>query len=168
MSGSRQHFSRKRLRLSLDSSELQTEMYLLNQAAAILIYGTALDLVDTRRLVLQQAGFAVTVSSELERTIELLAARPFDLFLLCHSLSAFECEQALVQAHALRPTGKNLVLCKALSNRPEGRGDVHLEMLVSPQMLIDTARALTAGVGEGSRGGEEASRRSAAAQPLGI
>ena len=118
----------------------------MNGSASILIFGSAPQLIETRGLVLKHAGFDVTIESSLERTLELLARRPFDLFLLCHSLSVSDCEVALSQAHALRPGMKNLILCKPLSRRPKAERDTHLVAFASPENLIAAARDLTAGI----------------------
>ncbi len=116
----------------------------MSNSPTILIYGSAPDLIDTRRLVLKHAGFDVTVSLSLNHTTELLTARPFDLLLLCHSLFSSDCESALVQSDALRPETKRLILCKPLSNRLHTDRDTYLVAFASPDTLIAAVRDLTA------------------------
>ena len=118
----------------------------MNHLPSILIYGSAPDLIETRQWVLEHAGFDVTVSLSLKRTTELLAGRSFDLFVLCHSLSPSDCEDALSQARDLRSPTKNLILCKALSLRHKTHNDAYLDTFASPEALIASARELTAHV----------------------
>ncbi len=75
----------------------------LNGSPHTLIYGSARDLIETRRLVLEHSGFDVTVTLDLEEARALLLERAFDLFILCHSLSHSNCTTALSLAHSLRP-----------------------------------------------------------------
>ena len=117
-------------------------------STSILIFGTAFDLLHTRQLVLQHAGFEVTVALSFESVTQHLTASPFDLFVLCHSLSSAVCQRALEQAHSRYPAMKNLILCKALSDRPQPAHDAYLNEFVSPRTLIAAARELTTTVEE--------------------
>ena len=113
---------------------------------SILVFGSAPDLLNTRRLVLQHAGFDVTVSLSLDRTTELLVSRPFDLFILCHSLSSPACESALQVAHTACPKTRNLVLLKMNTVRKLAEDDTLLAAFASPQALIAAARSMTSSV----------------------
>jgi len=77
---------------------------------SILIYGYDIDLLDTRRLVLEQAGFNVEVLTRLTDLEEMASAHEADLLILCHSLSSRECESALKLAHSGQRALKCLVL----------------------------------------------------------
>ena len=118
----------------------------MNDHPIILIFGSAPELIETRRLVLRHAGFDVTVSLSLGGVAELLASQTFDLFILCHSLSSSQCESALLQARTLRPTTKNLILSKALTSRVTSEHDTVLTAFASPQALIAAATSLTSHV----------------------
>ncbi len=122
----------------------------MNNSPSVLIFGKDLDLIGTRQLVLQYAGFDVMVASSLDQALRLLASRSFNLFLLCHSLSSADYENALRQAHALRPETKNLVLTNTLTNRTVDKRDNLLAAFPFPQTLIAAANLLTGSVG--SRG----------------
>ena len=118
----------------------------MNHLPSILIFGSAPDLIETRRLVLKHAGFHVTVSLSLDRVTDLLASRDFDLFILCHSLSPSQSESALLEVHTLRPKTKNLILSKALTSRVTDKDDTVLAAFASPQALIAAANSLTSHV----------------------
>ncbi len=112
--------------------------------AHILVYGQDSALLETRKLVLQHAGFDVTVALEMQTAEEKLAAQPFDLFILCHSLSLRNCEEALALTHTLRSGMKNLILSTALSGCSGGAGDVTLSAFANPRTLIETVNKLSA------------------------
>ena len=114
----------------------------MNHLPSILIFGSAPDLIETRRLVLKHAGFDVTVSLSLDHVTDLLASRDFDLFILCHSLSPSQSESALLEVHTLRPKTKNLILSKALTSRVTDKDDTVLAAFASPQTLIAAAKSL--------------------------
>ena len=54
------------------------------------MYGRDITLLDTRRLVLQMAGFVVHVTDELEEVQAQLAADPaaYELLIVCHTAPA--------------------------------------------------------------------------------
>ena len=113
----------------------------------ILVYGQDSALLETRKLVLEHAGFDVTVAVEMQAAKEKLAARTFDLFILCHSLSLRNCEEALALTHSLPPGMKNLILSTALSGCSGGAGDVTLSAFADPRTLIETVSQLSAKAG---------------------
>ena len=115
----------------------------MNISPSILIFGSAPDLLETRRLVLQYSGFDVTVSHSMFHTTELLISHSFNLFILCHSLSSRECESALQLAHSVRPQTKNLLLSKGSISRKIAEHDTLLDAFTSPQNLIAAAKSLT-------------------------
>ena len=115
----------------------------MNSSPSILIFGNAPELLETRRLVLQHAGFDVTVSLSLSHATELLISCSFDLFILCHSLSSRECESALRLAHSASPQTKNLLLSKGYLSRKVAEDDTLLASFASPLTLIAAARSLT-------------------------
>ena len=78
--------------------------------AQILVYRQDSLLLETRKLVLQHAGFVVTVALELQTTKDLIAERTFDLFILCHSLTPKNCEAALALTRSLHSGMKDLIL----------------------------------------------------------
>ena len=115
----------------------------LNIPPSILIYGSAPDLIETRRLVLAYSGFDVDIALNMESVSELLTSRSFDLFILCHSLCPSDCESALKEVHSLRPEMKNLILSTVLSGCTGTGLDAHLTAYAAPEDLIAIAKDLT-------------------------
>ena len=79
-------------------------------ASTILIYGHDRTLLDTRRWVLEKAGFQVFTVGKMENAAKIVADERIDLLLLCHTLTAEERRAALVAATAHRPGTKRLVM----------------------------------------------------------
>ena len=111
--------------------------------ARILVYGLDPSLLQTRRLVLQHAGFDVTVATQLQTVEELLATQNFQLFILCHSLTLPICHGALALAHSVGSGLKNLILSTALSECQAGAGDAALSAFCDPQTLIKVVGQLS-------------------------
>ena len=83
---------------------------MMDSPPSILIYGRDDDLLETRRLVLQQAGFQAWTVTNLADAEKITIMRPGGLLILCHSLSIEECEKALAMAHSRQAGMRNLVL----------------------------------------------------------
>ena len=111
--------------------------------ARVLIYGRDPVLLETRRLVLLHSGFDVKVALQLQETVDLLATRSFDLFILCHSLSSKDCEHALTLAHSLHPSLRNLILDAPLAGCSGGAEDTKLSAFTDPETLLDTVNQLS-------------------------
>jgi hypothetical protein len=109
----------------------------------ILILGSNVLLLETRRLLLQRAGFDVTATRDLHTALALLASDSFEVFILCHSLSPHEVETALTLAHSLPVSTRNLVMTCPLSHRPAAPTDEVLGAFIRPQTLIETVHQLS-------------------------
>jgi hypothetical protein len=72
---------------------------------SILVYGRDTCLLQTRGLVLQQAGYRVAV---VQDWFETHAHKTIDLVILCHSLTAQQRREALVAPSDQWPTAKKL------------------------------------------------------------
>ena len=83
-------------------------------AFTVLIYGHDRTLLDTRRWVLETAGFRVFTVGKMENAAKIVADEQIDLLLLCHTLTAEERRAALAAATALRPGTKRLVMMTTL------------------------------------------------------
>jgi DNA-binding NtrC family response regulator len=79
------------------------------QEAAVLIYGRDPSLLETRRQVLLRGGFRVVAISQF---IELthLQAIEFDVFVLCHTLSSKDQQEAIAVSHAANPVLQTVVM----------------------------------------------------------
>ena len=108
----------------------------------ILIYGYDIDLLHTRRLVLQQAGFNVDVLTRLKDVEEIAATHEADLLILCHSLSPDECKKALKLAHSRQRALKCLVLVTRAPVCRLGEGDELLSSFDGPGALVSAVTKL--------------------------
>jgi DNA-binding NtrC family response regulator len=77
---------------------------------SILLYGHYPTLLQTRRWILENAGFRAWTAAQQAEVEKILSAETIDLLILGHTLSAKDCERALAAAHRLRPRMKTLVL----------------------------------------------------------
>ena len=109
----------------------------------VLVYGHDLALLETRRLLLEHAGFAVTIALDHRTATDLLTAQSFDLFILCHSLSLKDCEGALEFTRSLHPGVKNLILSTAVTGCSGDTGDATLSAFAGPRTLIETVNQLS-------------------------
>ena len=112
----------------------------------ILIHGADPTLLETRRLVLARAGFAVeTVSDKSNLTGLLQALRP-DLLVVCSSLS-LDSQQADVRAaHAIRPRLRCVVVSPLPLNASEiGDADVVFHPFEgAASFIVEVQRLLSA------------------------
>jgi hypothetical protein len=109
--------------------------------ARILIYGRDSLLLNSRRMVLQHAGYNVTASSDLHSIRELLTSQIFEIFVVCHTLSAAERESALAISHALHPRPLNLILNTASSHYFGGPED-EITAFCDPESFVATVSEL--------------------------
>ena len=101
----------------------------MSSVSTILIYGHDPTLLDTRRWVLEKAGFQVFTVGEMEGTAKLLADERIDLLLLCHTLTSEERRTIRAATTNLRPATKTLVMMttsqEAGREETEG-GSIHI------------------------------------------
>jgi DNA-binding response OmpR family regulator len=115
---------------------------MMDSPPSILIYGRDYDLLETRRLVLQKAGFQAWTVTNLADAEKITVTQPSDLLILCHSLSVEECEKALAMSHSRQPGMKNLVLMGAAPVRKLGQNDELMSSFDGPKALIATVNRL--------------------------
>ncbi len=80
------------------------------KSATILIYGHDAQLLETRCMILERAGYSVLTATGLDEFERIPACRRVDLLLLCHSLSMEDCGRSLALAHSRWPQLKSLTL----------------------------------------------------------
>lgn len=106
----------------------------------ILIYGIDSQLIQTRQWVLEKAGFDVQTVQDLSKAREILSTGSVDIFILCHTLSAEECNGALYLGHHLQPEMKNLILTAEPFER--SHRDAILTAFATPEALITAVTGL--------------------------
>ena len=82
----------------------------MQSATYILVYGRDMALLDTRRLVLESAGFTTKTAGTQSGLAQELAVGQVVLCILCHTLSPEERRSMLEIIHYARPESKVLVL----------------------------------------------------------
>jgi len=77
---------------------------------SILMYGRDSQLLKIRKWVLESCGYQVRTESDLREIPTTLAAKSFDLLILCHSATAEDCEIVLQLANLRCREIKTLIL----------------------------------------------------------
>jgi DNA-binding response OmpR family regulator len=76
----------------------------------VLIVGHETTLLETRSRILELAGYRVSPVVEVPAAENALSCEPFDLSILCHTLSSEQRRSMLACARSLQPTVKTLIL----------------------------------------------------------
>jgi DNA-binding response OmpR family regulator len=104
--------------------------------AAVLVFGRDYQLVHTRSLILEKAGFRVRTASSLPDLHQLLSEPSMDVMLLCHSLSTEECNQALAMAQERWPHIQTISMLSAASGCVSDATDAVMNASDGPARLI--------------------------------
>jgi DNA-binding response OmpR family regulator len=107
----------------------------------ILVLGADAMLLDTRRRVLEHAGLTVTSALSVPEAEVLLRENEIALLLLCHTLSAVQCERANAVAHLINPKIVTLALASP-ANRCVEASDVVIHQMSGPPKLVETVQGL--------------------------
>src|SRR5258708_35995820 len=76
----------------------------------VLILGHETTLHETRSQILEHAGYRVSTVLEIAAAESAFSSEPFDLSILCNTLSSEQRRSVLTCARSLRPTSKTLIL----------------------------------------------------------
>lgn len=79
-------------------------------APRILSIGTDSDLLCTRNMVLQRAGYTVAAATDLPFAIDLLRRVWFDLVILCHAIPREKRERAVETIKQVQPAASVIAL----------------------------------------------------------
>jgi DNA-binding NtrC family response regulator len=112
------------------------------EPASILVYGRDAQLLETRRWILERAGMKVTITTDLGEVAGILVNEAIDLFILCHTLSPEEGDICLMNAHALRPAMKKLILTANTPLGSLGSHEVKVSAFDGPKTLISEVERL--------------------------
>jgi DNA-binding response OmpR family regulator len=105
-------------------------------ATSILVYGHETGLLETRKWVLEKAGFAVHATTDFPQAIERVERQGPALLILCHTLSGRDREGVLSWTRARRPETKVLVLTTHLPVAQVGQGVEVLSAFIDPRVLL--------------------------------
>jgi DNA-binding NtrC family response regulator len=104
--------------------------------ASVLVFGRDYQLVHTRGLILEKAGFQVRTASSLPEIQQLLSKPTMDVMLLCHSLSPQDCAEALIITHERWPRIQTIALVSGSSGCGSKSADTIMEASEGPAKLI--------------------------------
>ena len=108
--------------------------------ASVLVFGRDHQLVHTRSLILERAGFHVHTAASLA-DIQLLPSKPhIDVMVLCHSLSTQDCDEALILTHERWPDIQTIALVAGPSDCGSDSTDAVMETHEGPAKLINAVR----------------------------
>ncbi len=108
--------------------------------ASVLVFGRDYQLVHTRGLILEKAGFQVRTASSLPDIQQLLSEPYMDVMLLCHSLSSQECDEALAITHQRWLQIQTIALVSGSSDCGSESADTVMEATDGPAKLISAVR----------------------------
>jgi DNA-binding NtrC family response regulator len=108
---------------------------------SILVFGQDAQLLETRRWLLDAAGFQVRTTGDYPEVVRILDAASPRLLILCHTLSSEECGRVLASAN--RPHGLKIL---ALTAGKCGCHDLmqteSLEAMEGPAKFVSTVDKL--------------------------
>jgi DNA-binding response OmpR family regulator len=109
--------------------------------ASVLVFGRDHQLVHTRSLILEKAGFHVRTAASLPDIQQLLSQPSMDVMLLCHSLSRQECDEALIMTQERWPLIQTIALVSGSSDCGSSSADAVMEASDGPAKLISAVRS---------------------------
>ena len=104
--------------------------------ASVLVFGRDSQLVHTRSLILEKAGFHVLTAFSLP-DIQQLAEPCMDIIVLCHSLSILECADALAITRERWPRIQSIALVPGPSDYGSNSGDTLVGATEGPAKVIN-------------------------------
>jgi DNA-binding response OmpR family regulator len=107
----------------------------------VLVLGQNTTLLETRSRILELAGYQVSSVLEMAVAETAISSEPFDLNILCNTLSSEQRRSVLTSARLVRPTMKTLIL---VDDRPM---DFLLEANEATFNVFEGPRALLTAVG---------------------
>jgi DNA-binding response OmpR family regulator len=108
--------------------------------ASVLVFGRDHQLVHTRSLILQKAGFLVHTAASLSDIQNLPSTPTIDVMILCHSLSMQDGNDALCLTHDRWPDIQTIALVAGSANGGTHSTDAIMETHDGPAKLIDAVR----------------------------
>ena len=110
---------------------------------SILVYGRDPSLLDTRRWVLEKAGYRVLSAQTLAEAERIASTEPISLLVLCHSLTTQDCQDALAAANMLQPEMRRLLISANTPVCSHEHKDFVLRAFDGPSALIAAVQELS-------------------------
>jgi hypothetical protein len=114
----------------------------MSSQISILMYGRDAQLLDTRRWVLEQAGYWVSQTTELSSLVRLVPLEHVNLLILCHTLSMEDCGRALALVQTRWPEVQTITLVAGNSGCRLVNSSYSVDSREGPARLINTVAAL--------------------------
>jgi len=111
----------------------------------ILVFGRDAFLLDTRAMVLENAGFNVIKTNGVADAEAILETQDVALVVLCHTLSGENREAVVKHANSLKPVVKTLLLTASAPVRLEAAPTAILSAFDGPETLVETVDNLMRG-----------------------
>lgn len=112
--------------------------------SSVLSFSRDPTLLMTRTLLLQRAGCKVLSASNIPEFRACLLSQPFDLILLCQSISGEECESAAEFAREYAPSARLLLMFTRVGKCMPDHADVLLDAHAGPKVFLETAQRMLA------------------------
>jgi DNA-binding NtrC family response regulator len=111
---------------------------MMNQAPSILSISYDESLLQTRRLILESAGFAVTSALGYTQAMGHCKSRVFDVVIIGHSIP-FDVKESLLRTARAQKRPAVVVLWRPGDGELSG-ADLHLDAWEGPEALVSTVR----------------------------
>ena len=99
-------------------------------------------LQTTRTLLLRHAGFFVVGAGNLPEFRARVLSQPFDLILVCQSITGEDCEAACRFAGEYAPASRLLLMFTRLGKCVPEETDVLLDAQAGPKVFLETAQRM--------------------------
>jgi DNA-binding response OmpR family regulator len=111
----------------------------MSNSKAILIVGRDQILLETRKQILEKAGYSVATAGSTMETEDILQNQPVNLLMLCHTLHSGQCNE--VVASAKQANSKVIIVVLTAASRPcVEDADMVVHQMSTPQRLLDLVR----------------------------
>jgi hypothetical protein len=105
-----------------------------------LLFGHDYTLLQTRRLIMEHEGCTTSDAMRLSDVEQILASRPVQLLVICHSVSCDEVDQVLRLANELQPNMQTIVLKSGFSFCEFYRDRKSVDVSLGPASFIHEVR----------------------------
>jgi CheY-like chemotaxis protein len=111
----------------------------MSEPISLVLYGRNLHLLDTRRRLLQEAGYQVWTAAQIPEVFAIITEERIDVLILCRTLSPEERAWALAFADVQSPPMRSIVL---IARKSGYRGEVLQNVLDATDGPADLLAAL--------------------------
>jgi CheY-like chemotaxis protein len=116
----------------------------MSSSGLILVLGYDERLLETRRMVLERAGFQVLTAHQMEQAKEVTVTSDVDLLLLCHTLSDRDVRNVASYVREERLSTKLLLITTVTASVFEGPWQTVDALAGAEKMIIAARQALEA------------------------